>query len=254
MSVSDPTVKTMMSNPGTFWEKFSPIIFSEERLRLASIEVKQVLQLLDAKPGERVLDVGCGIGRHSLELAKLGYVITGLDITPSFIKTAQETALKEGTKAEFIEANMLNFVRPKAFDIAISLFSSFGYFEDHKDNQMVLANICQSLVDGGRLVLQLKGKEVTARTLVEKDWDEVDGYLLLQERTIKNNWNWIESRMIFLDGSVRYECRTGMWQYSATELTSMLTLAGFSHVDAFGDFDRSPYDNHARKTVMVARK
>jgi len=243
-----------MSESGTFWEKLAPIIFSEEKLRLAGTEIRQVVQILNGKTGQRILDLGCGIGRHSLELAKLNYVVTGLDITPSFIETAKQTAERDAIQVEFIQGNMLEFVRPKSFDIAISLFTSFGYFEDQNDNQLVLSNICESLVDGGTFVLQLKAKEIIARTFVEKDWEQVDDYLLLQERSINNDWNWMNIRMIFLEGSSRQEYTSGMWLYSASELKAMLKRVGFSKIEILGDFDRSAYDNRAQKTVMIAHK
>lgn len=139
-------------------------------------------------------------------------------------------------------------------DLALSLFSSFGYFEKHEDNIAVLTNIYKSLLPQDRFVLQLKAKEVTAKTLVERDWEEVDDLVLLTERRIENNWNWIALRLVFFDGRHRQEHLTGMWLYAASELIGMLKEVGFSQIQVLGDFDGSSYDDKARKTVLIANK
>jgi hypothetical protein len=149
---------------------------------------------------------------------------------------------------------MRRFCRPQAFDAAVSLFTSFGYFEDPAENRQVLANIRDSLRDEGSLILEMMGKEVLARIFRERDWSEQDGILFLEERKVSKDWSWMENRWILLRGQERREFEVSHWLYSATELSAMLKECGFSSVDVYGDLEGAPYDHRARRLVVVAHR
>ena len=76
-----------------FWEMVP--LFGPDRLEMAPEEVEGVISLLGIEPGASVLDLCCGVGRHSLELARRGYRVTGVDRTASYLQTASEKAAAE---------------------------------------------------------------------------------------------------------------------------------------------------------------
>jgi len=162
-----------------FWEATAPIMFGNQRWEAAPVEVDQVVRLLGVSPGATILDLCCGPGRHSLEFARRGFSVTGVDRTAVYIDRAQEQAAAEGLAVEFVQEDMRRFCRPHAFDAAVSLFTSFGYFEDPAENRQVLANVRDSLRDEGSLILEMMGKEVLARIFRERDWSEQHGALFL---------------------------------------------------------------------------
>jgi cyclopropane fatty-acyl-phospholipid synthase-like methyltransferase len=236
-----------------FWEAFGPLMFTEELRAAAPADIDAILALVDLPSGASVLDLGCGVGRHALELARRGYEVTGVDRTAAYLAEARERARKEGLPVAFLTADMREFVRPAAFDMVLSLCTSFSYFEDAADNRKVLSNVARSLKPQGRFVLQLKGKEVLARIFQARDWREQNGTYFLQERTLSDNWGWMQNRWILIqDGSVQ-EFNVSHWIYSAAELVSLLTSSGFAHVDIYGDLEGAPYDQTARQLVAVAR-
>ena len=237
-----------------FWKGLYPILFSEERRRNASREVVKIVTLLDLTPGCRILDLCCGPGRHSLELAGRGFHVTGVDRTTFYLKKAREKADRQGLNIEFIKDRMECFLRPEFYDTVLSLLTSFGYFEDPRDDQRVLHNIHSSLKKNGKLLMDLMGKEVLARIFQERDWHEENGTLILEERKVSNDWSWIENRWIVLKGETRKDFRFAHRIYSAAELSTLFKECGFTSVHVYGDLKGSPYDHKAQRLIIVAEK
>jgi SAM-dependent methyltransferase len=178
-------------------------MFHERRWEKAQEEVANITSLLKASPGASVLDLCCGPGRHSLQLARSGFSVTGVDRTRTYLQKARKQAETEGLKIEFIQDDMRSFCRPGGFDAAINLFTSFGYFEDVNDDRRVAANVYRSLKEKGVFLIDIMGKEVLARIFRERDWYELDNTMVLEERKVCANWSWMESRWLMIkDGKI----------------------------------------------------
>jgi SAM-dependent methyltransferase len=237
-----------------FWEKLAPFMFPEEQWEGMQEEVDQILALLNLGEVSEVLDLCCGPGRHSLEFARRGYHVTGVDRTSTYLQQARQSAEREGLKVEFIQEDMRKFMRPLSFNVALLMFTSFGYFEEHDQNLQVLENVWNSLRDGGKILIDVMGKEVLARIFQPQGWEERDGVFWLQERKISPDWRKIENRWIVTGNEEHYEISFSHWIYSAVELSKMLEEVGFASVDCFGDLMGSEYGNEARRLVCVGQK
>jgi SAM-dependent methyltransferase len=237
-----------------FWTTVAPVLFVQRRWEDAPAEVGQVVSLLGIEPGAHVLDLCCGVGRHTLELARRGFQVTGVDRTRPYLDRASQQAEAEGLEIEFVQSDMRTFCRPDAFDAVVNLFTSFGYFEDPEDDRQVTMNMYRSLKSDGTFLIDMMGKEVLARIFRERDWYEENGVLILEERKISENWSWMENRWIMFADNNRTELRLSHRIYSAMELASLLTECGFTHVDAYGDLEGGAYDHLARRLVIVAHK
>lgn len=238
-----------------FWDAFRDALFNPDRWRDAAADVDNVLRLLGLAPGASVLDLGCGPGRHALELARRGYRVTGVDRTATYLEQGRDAAAAERLEIDWVQADMREFRRDSAFDAAINLFTSFGYFDDPADELRVLENVSASLKPGGRLVLDLMGKEVLARKFQPVAWSRLaDGRLWLEERAIKDDWSAVESLWMLVDGTGRFERRVKVRLYSAAELRSSLLGAGFSRVVCFGSLAGIPYDQDASRLVVVGQR
>ena len=146
----------------SFWHIFEPVLFNPQRIARTVAEVDSLRRLLSIGPGASILDLCCGIGRHSLELARRGYHVTGVDRTQAYIEKACEAAAQEGLAAVFAVADMRDCWEPCKYDAVVNLFGSFGYFEDPEDDRSVVANAFASLRPGGRFLIETMGKEILA--------------------------------------------------------------------------------------------
>ena len=148
---------------------------------------------------------------------------------------------------------------PDYFDLALSIFTSFGYFEDPKDDLEAARSLCRALKPGGVLVMELVGKEVLARMFSDRDCQRLaDGRLWVEERRVVNNWSWVQSRWALVpegdSEGVPEEFQVEHRIYSAVELSALLREAGFGRVDIYGHLEGVPYDQDARRLVAVARR
>lgn len=239
----------------TLWDDLAPVLFTEDRWGSAPAEVEHLVALIKLPPGSTVLDLGCGPGRHSLEFARRGFAITGVDRTATYLRKAQDKALRDGLEAEWVEADMLHFRRENEFDVAVSLLTSFGYFDDPADDRLVVENLFASLKPGGHIVMDVMSKEVLVRIFQPRDWHEKpDGTILLEERKVTRNWSRIDVRWIIIKGQQRHEHRVGHRIYSAAQLQGLLAGVGFTNVTAYGSLKGTAYDNEAERLVVVAQK
>jgi cyclopropane fatty-acyl-phospholipid synthase-like methyltransferase len=238
----------------SFWKTFAPKLFSEKILDAATEEINHVVKLLDIENGATILDLCCGIGRHSLELARRGYKVVGVDLTEEYLVKARKLAESESLNIEFIRSDMRRFCQVERFDATINMYTAFGYFEDEADNRRVLTNIYCCLRKGGKLLIDTMSKEVLARIFKERIWHEKDGMILLEEHKIKQNWSWADIRWIVLEDGKQQEFRFGHRIYSAVELSNLLTDCGFSSVSIYGDLTGADYDHNAKRLIAVARK
>src|SRR5690606_16596780 len=154
-------------------------MFPAERIAAGAVHVAAALALAEPQ-GRDALDLCCGPGRCSIPLARAGYQVTGVDRAAFLVTKARTEARRAGVSGEWVQADMREFRRPRAFDFAISMFTSFGYFEDERENQRVLEQVYGALRPGGVFFIDLAGKEWLARVFDPCDCDELeDGSMLV---------------------------------------------------------------------------
>ena len=256
------TYKQEWFNDEGFWEQYAPVMFDENRWAEVPVVADGVtrlagLDLYGSKSrnrGPAVLDMCCGFGRITLELARRGFITTGVDITASYLRTAREDSSHEGLEIEFIQKDVRGFKKKGAFDLAVNLYNSFGYFENPKDDLLFLKNAHYSLKKGGAFIIDLLGKEIAVRDYIEAEWFERGGFTVLTESNPVDSWGSVWNRWIIIKDGKRIEKVFIQRLYAASELRSLLYEAGFSTVELYGDWDESVYDEKARTLIAVGRK
>ena len=243
-----------------FWAAYAPLMFNEERWAEVPAVVDALERLLRLRPGAAVLDACCGPGRHSLELAARGYSVTGIDITDAYLEAARESALDLDQHVEFLHADIRSFRRPAAFDVALNLFTSFGYFASEAEDLEALRSLRISLKPGGSLVIETNGKETAARDFVAGERFEREGWRIQTRYAVVGAWEgllnrWILTRRSPDDPSAteRVDNSFILRLYSGTELRTALLSAGFATVEIYGSLEGAPYDHRAKSLVAVAR-
>ena len=124
------------------------ICFCDKQLIVLDIFLIKQLHL---KGTEKILDLACGFGRHSLEFARRGYDVTGIDITPAYIDYANEQAKKENLNAKFICQDIRTITFDKEFDVVLNMADgAIGYLEDDGENHKIFSVIAKALKNGGK--------------------------------------------------------------------------------------------------------
>ncbi len=238
----------------SFWKGTYPYMFPDTKFINAQTEVMKLLKLVRPK-GNAVLDLCCGPGRCSVPLAKKGYDVTGVDLSPFLLNKAKSYARKAKVNIELIQNDMRDFIRPYEFDLVISMYSSFGYFEDKQEDLLVLKNIFTNLKPGGSLLMDMGSKERLARIFqptVSNTWP--DGTITINKHTVLDNFTRIKNEWIIIgkNKTSRFEFTDTI--YSGQEIIDRLEIAGFKNIKLYGSLDGDEYGLNAQRLIAVASK
>lgn len=237
-----------------FWTLFYDWMFPESLFIEAENQVVKIKNLAGLNSGS-VLDLCCGPGRYSIPFAISGFSVTAVDLQQFLLQKAVKSAEKEGLEIEFVHEDMRRFSRSDSFDLALSMYSSFGYFENRSDDRKVVKNVYSSLKKGGSFILDLRGKEIHAMQYSETVSHELpNGDLVIQRNKVKNDWRVCDSKWIYVKDGISYTYDLFLNLYSGDELSNILENSGFSQVEIFGNLDGAPYDDKAERLVVVAKK
>ncbi len=221
----------------------------------AEEEVEGIIAFLSLSPGAAVEDLGCGRGRHAIPMARRGYRVTGVDISDYMLQKARRSANREGVEVEWVQEDMRTFCRRDAFDLVLSLFTSFGYFSD-AENQSVLDNIGASLKKGGTLLLDLRnaGKGLSRLDDLDKTIEVPSGRLRMSVRFDRRTMRAkAEHTLVRADG-IRISSGFDVRIYSMEELMSMLGKAGLEVKDFYGSLTGDPFTDESSRLVALAMK
>lgn len=229
-------------------------MFTPERWAEVPAVADGVIRFSQVSATASILDLCCGTGRLTLEFARRGYGCTGVDITPSYVGAARESADDEALEVEWVLQDVRTFVRPSAYDLALNLYISFGYFDDPAEDLLFVRNAFASLRSPGTFIIETLGKEVAVRDFTDGEWFEREGFTVLTEYQVADSWGALKNRWILIKDGQRIEKTFLQRLYSATELRALLFQGGFGKVELYGDWDGRPYDRDARILIAVARK
>lgn len=237
-----------------FWLYFYDWMFPDESFHQAWEQTEDIIKLSGVGKGE-VLDLCCGPGRYSIPFGKKGFNVTGVDLQSMLLERAQDYSDMEKVNIEFIEEDMLTFTRPDSFDLVISMYSSFGYFSHPDDDFRVLENAYFSLKNGGKIILDVRGKEIHAMANITSFSQEMpNGDLIFHRTEVNDDWTRTNSDWICVKGDKAHKFKMDFNLYSGSELRSLLKKAGFSDARIYGDLKGGPYNHTAKRLVVLAEK
>ncbi len=229
-------------------------MFPERRFAATLEQIEKSLAL--ANPGGKdVLDHCCGPGRCSIALARTGFNVTGVDKTKFLLDKAREKAKETNVEVEWVRADMRDFVRPEAFDMVLSMFTSFGYFENKNEDMLVLGNILASLKPGGVFLIDVMAKECLARIFMPTTSQELpDGSQLIERHEVFDDWTRIRNEWIVIRNGRARSFKFHHTIYSGQELKDRMRQAGFTGIKLYGNLDGDEYGPEARRLIAVGRK
>ena len=205
-------------------------------------EVDFIEKEINYKHELKILDIGCGTGRHSIELARRGYRVRGIDLSENMLNKARQKATDAKVDVEFIQADARDFCYNEAYDLIIMLCEGgFSLMETDEMNYRILQNAARSLKPGGKFIFSclnaLFALNNSTKELVEKDSDNIQNgaFDLMSFRDI-STYEFTD------DDGKRITLKTNERFYAPSEIKFMLELLNFSKVDILGcdvgDFTR----------------
>ena len=253
----NPRRKKEWFDNDVFWRELYPFMFSPDRFADASRETKQVVKLTKPR-GKSVLDLCCGPGRCAMALAERGFFVTGVDRTKYLLTRARALAKRSRARVEWIQADMRDFLRPGAFDLVLSMYTSFGYFEDKQEDLQVLRNCFVNLRPGGKCLVEVAGKEFLARNLNATKHELLQsssrGARLVRSEEVFDDWSRVRVEWILIRNGTAKTFRFHFTIYSGQELKDRIASAGFAKIRLYGSFDGDEYGPAARRLIAIAEK
>lgn len=229
-------------------------VFSPERAEKEAAFVRRVLGL---GPGDRVLDLCCGQGRHAVLLARYGLRVAAQDLSAEYLDMARQHAVSTGIELETAQSDMRQVAFKGAFDAVINMFTAFGYLESEEEDIKVLAQVQKALKPGGKLLLDTLNREWVVSNYIQNDWrTSEDGTIYLEHRELDltTSRNHVSFTIISPDGTCRQSGGHHIRLYTLTEMIGMLKQTGLELVEVYGGFDGEPYSVDSRRMIVVAHK
>jgi len=206
---------------------------------------------LSAPPPARILDVPCGAGRHALALARLGYRITGVDISADALVRAAAAAREEKLPADFTEADMRTFELKEPFDAVICLGNSIAYF-DSAGMETFLARVAASLRPGGRLILDTHGCAESIFPLRDEREIEFDGGSYRSRFCYDPLRSLLKTKAQLRLGETLHELLYAHFVVTSGELVRRLRSVGLETLALYADTDDAPYRLGSPRLLLVA--
>jgi SAM-dependent methyltransferase len=209
--------------------------FSDDYLRTVrpptpkevSRECDFILGQLGLPRGSTILDVGCGLGLHAIELTRRGYLVVGLDLSLPMLSRAGDEAQDEGLRINFLHGDMRQMTFEGQFDAVLCWGTTFGYFDD-EGNKEVVARLLEALKPGGLLLLDIVNRDHVIADQPNLVWFEGDGCVCMEE----SRFDYLRSRLhvkrtVILDDGRQRENTYSLRLYAPHEIGQLLHQKGF---------------------------
>lgn len=213
--------------------------------------IDNLLPMLQPMPHAKILDLGCGAGRHSKHLASKGYHVTGLDLSGSSIRQAQRPKLEN---LQFFQHDMRVAFGKNYFDYVLNFFTSFGYFDTDAEHNKVIHNISQSLKPRGVVMIDYINIAYASHNVVASEEKNIDGVTYFISR-------WMDEKHFFK--KITIDLRTGQ-PFEFTEKVAKLQAPHFRKMFVandldlqviYGDYELNEFDiDQSPRMILVAKK
>lgn len=213
----------------------------------AEFFMKNLLDHLDLQPGNKILDLPCGRGRHAVFLQSQGFDVVGADISANSINEARKL---ENEQLHFMIHDMRDPLKDK-YHAIFNLFTSIGYFNSEDTNVKVLRNFKEALLDGGHLVIDFFNIELIKRHLVPEQVISKSGVEFLIRRKIEEHFV-IKEIEVLDQGKKRY-FKEMVQALDFNKFTQYSREAGLEIIEVFGDYrlnDFNPEESDRLILVM----
>ena len=229
-----------------------PLLTAERTIQ----EINFLTSQLRLPAGSHWLDVGCGFGRHAIELARRNFIVTGIDPAAAMIDAARSKAKQASldTPPTFLQQHAESFTSAQRFSAAICLFTSLGQISDQGENSGLIQAVYDVLEPEGYFVVEAPQRTTTVAQLRPNDkfgvgerYTAVTRQYNMHDQTVTEQFE-----LVAPEGNRAYTLQYRL--FSAEELRDLMTTAGFTIVGQYADFQGAPFQPSDPFMLMVGQK
>ncbi len=229
-------------------------LYAHRSLQEAEQTIQTLLKYItiDA-PHPKALDIACGSGRHAVALAQKGFQVTANDLSETLLKEAQKLAEEKNVTITFTHFDMRKIPFESEFDLIVQLFTSFGYFENDDEDEVVLNNVARALKPKGWYVLDFLNERYVRKTLQPETRRNLDGMEVLEQRIIFGER--VVKSITLTESGKTHRFIESVRLYSRQELTDMLKAVGLCVQEVFGNYDGEAFmPDTSPRLILIAQK
>ena len=246
-SVKSVWFKTWFDSP------YYKLLYNNRDQEEAASFIDQLINFIALSPSAKIVDFGCGRGRHANYLNSKKYKVTGIDISPTSIEEAKENKDELGLTTRFYVHDFRKPIPYSNFDLGLNLFTSFGYFDTHEENEMALHNMAEVIAEKGVFIMDYLNADHVTKNLVEEETIEREDVKFSIRRWIEDGF--IMKEITFNAEGEKQEFREQVRLYKEEDLRSMIEAAGLTVRFVFGDYDLDFYNpENSERLIIIAKK
>lgn len=228
-------------------------VYKHRNEKDAECHIKFLLSEIKLPLNASILDLACGAGRHAILLAKMGFDVTGVDLSEKLLSEASKSSAKENLSINFVHSDIRRFFTEKRFDLVLNLFTSFGYFETDEENFLVFEKAYSFLKPNGIFVFDYFNKNFITKNLVPLSEENSNNYKIIQERKIIAER--VEKKITINRNGFSKIYFESVKLYDSNTLKSKLKEYGFEILNLFGDFLGNKFElNSSPRFIAICKK
>jgi len=222
----------------------------KETIKTAKKEADFIERALMLPKKAKILDLGCGFGRHAIELAKKGFDVTAVDISSDLLNIAKRNAKKADVKVRFYREDIRKMDFRNRFDAVIMMLNTFGLLSD-EGNEKVIKNISRALKGGGKVLIDLRNPERLKKGDLYGKVERVGKLKVYTEINRCPSTKRVLIRRYFYEGNEKKEYVVVVRLYNRSELKRLFSKNGLKVLKFYGDFNEGEYNRESSPRLIV---
>jgi len=218
--------------------------------REAQVFIDNLIDYLQIPKSSKLIDIACGKGRHAKYFNQKGMDVVGIDLSLNSIKIAKNN---ENKSLQFSVHDMRNIYQENTFDVVTNLFTSFGYFDDNKDEQKAINAMAINLKEEGLLIIDFMNVKKVIANLVLNEKKTIDNIQFDITRQLKNRY--ILKDICITDRQEQSRFQEKVKAITLAEYSEFIANAGLKIIDIFGNYKLDDFDEEiSDRLILICKK
>ena len=233
-----------------FDSSYYHILYKNRDEKEAELFIENLITKLQIKKQSKLIDIACGKGRHATYFNSLGLDVIGVDLSPNSIATAIKN---ENATLQFAVHDMREVYQKNSFDIAINLFTSFGYFEKEKDEQKAINAMGTNLKSEGLLIFDFMNVKKVISNLVLKEQKVIDKITFNIKRKVESGY--IIKDIEIIESLKKQKFQEKVKAITLSDFSEFISCAGLKIIYIFGNYKLEDFNaNSSDRLILICKK